>query len=54
MRSASVTMKAGYYFEHRKRWLLRWHQKGCKRHQVPCHPTLEENLNAWDDGGCRY
>jgi hypothetical protein len=22
-------------------------KKGGKRHEVPCHPTLEEYLNAW-------
>jgi hypothetical protein len=23
------------------------HEKGGKRHEVPCHPNLEENLKAW-------
>jgi integrase len=23
------------------------HEKGGKRHEVPCHPSLEEYLNAW-------
>ena len=40
-------MKAGDYFQHRKRWWLRLHEKGGKRHEVPCHPGLEEYLNAW-------
>jgi integrase len=40
-------MKVGDYFQHRKRWWLRLHEKGGKRHEVPCHPTLEEYLNAW-------
>ena len=44
---AAVTMKVGDYFQHRKRWWLRLHEKGGKRHEVPCHPTLEEYLNAW-------
>jgi site-specific recombinase XerD len=43
---AAVTMKIGDYFQHRKRWWLRLHEKGGKRH-VPCHPSLEEYLNAW-------
>ena len=44
---AAVTMKVGDYFLHRKRWWLRLHEKGGKRHEVPCHPSLEEYLNAW-------
>ena len=39
-------MKVGDYF-HRKRWWLRLHEKGGKRHEVPCHPSLEEYLNVW-------
>jgi integrase/recombinase XerD len=42
-----VTMKIGDYFQHRKRWWLCLHEKGGKRHEVPCHPSLEEYLNAW-------
>ena len=44
---AGIGMKVGDYFQHRKRWWLRLHEKGGKRHEVPCHPTLEEYLNAW-------
>ena len=44
---AAIGMKVGDYFQHRKRWWLRLHEKGGKRHEVPCHPTLEEYLNAW-------
>ena len=44
---AAITMKVGDYFQHRKRWWLRLHEKGGKRHEVPCHPTLEKYLNAW-------
>ncbi|HKU28115.1 MAG TPA: tyrosine-type recombinase/integrase [Candidatus Sulfotelmatobacter sp.] len=44
---AAITMKVGDYFQHRKRWWLRLHEKGGKRHEVPCHPSLEEYLNAW-------
>ena len=39
---ATITMKVGDYFQHRKRWWLRLHEKGGKRHEVPCHPSLEE------------
>jgi site-specific recombinase XerD len=44
---ATVTMKVGDYFQHRQRWWLRLHEKGGKRHEVPCHPQLEEYLQAW-------
>ena len=44
---ATVTMKVGDYFQHRQRWWLRLHEKGGKRHEVPCHPQLEEYLHAW-------
>jgi integrase/recombinase XerD len=44
---AAVTMKVGDYFQHRRRWWLRLHEKGGKRHEVPCHPSLEEYLNVW-------
>src|SRR5229473_622642 len=45
--SATVTMRVGDYFQHRKRLWLRLHEKGGKRHEVPCHPSLEEFLNVW-------
>jgi hypothetical protein len=45
--STAVTMKIGNYFQHRKRWWLCLHEKGGKRHEVPCRPSLEEYLNAW-------
>ena len=44
---ATVTMRVGDYFQHRKRLWLRLHEKGGKRHEVPCHPSLEEFLNVW-------
>src|SRR3984893_6574467 len=44
---AAVTMRMGDYFQHRQRWWLRLHEKGGKRHEVPCHPSLEEFLNVW-------
>jgi integrase len=40
-------MRVGDYFQHRKRLWLRLHEKGGKRHEVPCHPNLEEFLNVW-------
>jgi hypothetical protein len=44
---ATVTMKVGDYFQHRQRRWIRLHEKGGKRHEVPCHPSLEELLNVW-------
>ena len=44
---ATVTMKVADYFPHRQRWWLRLHEKGGKRHEVPCHPQLEEYLQGW-------
>ncbi len=40
-------MRVGDLFQHRKRRWLRLHEKGGKRREVPCHPSLEESLNAW-------
>ena len=35
----AVAMRVGDFFQHRKRlWL---NEKGGKRHEVPCHPSLE-------------
>jgi len=44
---ATVTMRVGDYFQHRKRLWLRLHEKGGKRHEVPCHPSLEVYLDAY-------
>jgi site-specific recombinase XerD len=44
---ATVTMKRGDLFQHRKQLWLRLHEKGGKRHEVPCHPELEAYLTAW-------
>jgi hypothetical protein len=42
----AVTMKIGHYFKHRKRHGSA-RIKGDKRHEAPCHPSLEEYLNGW-------
>src|ERR1700722_2238564 len=44
---AAVAMKSGDLFQHRKRLWLRLHEKGGKRHEVPCHSELEDYLAAW-------
>src|SRR5260370_9207989 len=40
-------MGVGDYFQDGKRLWLRLHEKGGKRQEVPCHPSLEEFLNVW-------
>src|SRR5215472_10370910 len=45
--SAAATMRVEDYFEHGKRAWLRLHEKGGKRHEVPCHHNLTEYLDAW-------
>jgi hypothetical protein len=37
----------GDLFQHRKQLWLRLHEKGGKRHEVPCHPELEAYLTVW-------
>ena len=50
--SAVTTMRVDDYFEHGKRALaLRLHEKGGKRHEVPCHHNLTEYLEAWIQTG---
>src|ERR1700730_13839663 len=44
---AATTMRVEAYFEHGKRAWLRLHEKGGKRHEVPCHHNLTEYLDAW-------
>jgi integrase/recombinase XerD len=45
--TAVTTMRVEDYFEHGKRAWLRLHEKGGKRHEVPCHHNLTEYLDAW-------
>jgi integrase len=44
---ATVTMKGGDLFQHRKQLWLRLHEQGGKRHEVPCHAELEAYVTAW-------
>jgi hypothetical protein len=39
---AVLGMKVEDYYPQGKRWWLRLHEKGGKRHDVPCHHTLDE------------
>jgi integrase/recombinase XerD len=45
--SAVVTLRVGDYFQQGRRSWLRLHEKGGKRHEVPCHHSLDEYLDAW-------
>jgi integrase/recombinase XerD len=45
--SAAATLRVEDYFEHGKRAGLRLHQKGGKRHEVPCHRKLATYLVAY-------
>jgi integrase len=35
-----------YFLQGRRSW-VRLHEKGGKRHEVPCHHSLDEYLDAW-------
>ena len=45
--SAAATLRVEDYFQQGRRSWLRLHEKGGKRHEVPCHHALEEYLDAW-------
>ncbi len=47
---AAIAMRVeDVYVQNRRLW-LRLHEKGGKRHEMPCHHTLEEYLHAYIDG----
>lgn len=46
---AALRMDVEDYYAQGKRWWLRLHEKGGKRHDVPCHHTLEQYLDAYLD-----
>jgi site-specific recombinase XerD len=45
--SAVVSMRVEDYFSAGKRWWVRLHEKGGKRHEMPCHHNLEAYLDAY-------
>ena len=45
--SAAVGMRVADVFHERKRLWVRLHEKGGKRHEMPCHHALEEYLTEW-------
>jgi len=46
---AVVDMRVEDYYPQGKRWWVRVHEKGGKRHEMPAHHTLEEYLDAYLD-----
>jgi integrase/recombinase XerD len=46
---AVVTMRVEDYYPQGKRWWVRLHEKGGKRHEMPAHHTLEAYLDAYLD-----
>jgi integrase len=52
--SAAVGMDVADYFQQGKRWWLRLHEKGGKRHDVPAHHNAEAYLEAAGIAGERH
>src|SRR2546429_71426 len=46
---AAVDMRVDDYYPQGKRWWVRLHEKGGKRHEMPAHHTLEAYLDAYLD-----
>ena len=44
---AVVTLRVADYFQQGRRSWLRLHEKGGKRHEVPCHHSLDEYLHVY-------
>ena len=47
---AALAMRVEDVFVHNRRLWVRLREKGGKRHEMPCHHTLEEYLHAYLDG----
>jgi hypothetical protein len=45
---AVVAMRVDDYFANGKRWWVRLHEKGGKRHEMPAHHKLEHFLDEYD------
>lgn len=45
--SAAVSMRVEDFYSEGKRWWLRLHEKGGKRHEVPAHHNADEYLDAY-------
>ena len=44
---AAVALRVEDYYPEGKRWLVRLHEKGGKRHDMPAHHNLEAYLDAY-------
>jgi integrase/recombinase XerD len=47
--SAAVHMRVEDYYQNGKRWWIRLHEKGGKRHEVPAHHNAETYIDAYLD-----
>lgn len=47
---AALTMRVDDVFVQNRRLWVRLHEKGGKRHEMPCHHNLDEYLHAYIDG----
>jgi site-specific recombinase XerD len=47
---AAIKMKVEDVYVQRRRTWVRLHEKGGKRHEMPCHHTLDEYLTAYIEG----
>ena len=55
--SAAIGMRVEDYYGQGKRWWVRLHEKGGKRHEMPCHHNLECDTllcAAAERGALRY
>jgi site-specific recombinase XerD len=51
---AVIAMRVEDYYPKRKRWWVRLHEKGGKRHEMPAHHTLEAYLDSYiEEAGIR-
>jgi integrase len=49
---AVVAMRVEDYYPKGKRWWVRLHEKGGKRHEMPAHHNLEEYLDTYIKAAC--
>jgi len=47
--SAAVHMRVDDYYQNGKRWWIRLHEKGGKRHEIPAHHNAEAYIDAYLD-----
>ena len=47
VKGARKALEVADYYHNGKRWWVRLHEKGGKRHEVPCHHNAEAYLDAY-------